>query len=154
MIDEEDDDTVAVQIDCENQNTVGNTIFVRDDRKKNEFFHVCEVEVFAWDEDQECGDPELALGSTLIKEGNNSANDMLEKTVACKEGLIMTDGVSDDINRTVITCTHGSWNSSHVKCECMTMLTVLVKYFTSQIFCSSQVSRPGCGGARECDSSV
>ena len=51
MIDEEDDDTVAVQIDCENQNTVGNTIFVRDDRKKNEFFHVCEVEVFALNTD-------------------------------------------------------------------------------------------------------
>lgn len=63
--------------------------------------------------DDKCGDPELPFGSEIL----NDSEDV--KTIICKDGLKMIDANNDDIGTTnVITCSHGSWNSSHIKCEC------------------------------------
>ena len=115
---ENDSEIVTIDVTCDNNDAVGHHIFVRDDRKKADYFKVCEVEVFAEDEeDYQCGEPELPLGSFVAEESKNRSD---KKIVYCKDGLIMIDGGSgDDINTNIITCSHGSWNSSHIKCECM-----------------------------------
>lgn len=38
---------ITLEVACENQDAVGHFIFIRDDRKKEDFFKVCEVEVFS-----------------------------------------------------------------------------------------------------------
>ena len=43
---------LAVEVHCDNEDTSGHYVFVRDDRKKNEFFTLCEVEVFS--DEQKC----------------------------------------------------------------------------------------------------
>ena len=113
-----DSEIVTIDVSCDNKDAVGHQIFVRDDRKKEDYFKVCEVEVFAEkQEESECGEPELSFGSFVAEESKNRDD---KKIVYCKDGLIMIDGGSgEDINTNIITCSHGSWNSSHIKCECM-----------------------------------
>ena len=38
---------ITLEVACENQDAVGHFIFIRDDRKKEDYFKVCEVEVFS-----------------------------------------------------------------------------------------------------------
>ena len=38
---------VTIEVPCENEDAAGHFIFIRDDRKKEDFFKVCEVEVFS-----------------------------------------------------------------------------------------------------------
>ena len=38
---------VIIEVHCDNDDASGHYVFVRDDRKKNEFFSLCEVEVFS-----------------------------------------------------------------------------------------------------------
>ena len=41
------EETLTVMVECENREAVGHFIFIRDDRKKEDYFTICEVEVFA-----------------------------------------------------------------------------------------------------------
>ena len=67
--------------------------------------------------DDKCGDPELPFGSEILSDERNDGED--EKTIICKDGLKMIDANNDDIGTTnVIACSHGTWNSSHIQCEC------------------------------------
>ena len=43
-----DDDADTIDVSCENQDAVGHYIFIRDDRKKEDYFKICEVEVFSF----------------------------------------------------------------------------------------------------------
>ena len=38
---------ITLEVACENQDAAGHFIFIRDDRKKEDVFKVCEVEVFS-----------------------------------------------------------------------------------------------------------
>ena len=49
---EKNKEDLTVEVDCDNDDTSGHYVFVRDDRKKNEFFTLCEVEVFS--DENEC----------------------------------------------------------------------------------------------------
>ena len=49
---EKNKEDLTVDVHCDNEDTSGHYVFVRDDRKKNEYFSLCEVEVFS--DDQEC----------------------------------------------------------------------------------------------------
>ena len=49
---EKNKEDLTVDVHCDNDDTSGHYVFVRDDRKKTEFFSLCEVEVFS--DDQEC----------------------------------------------------------------------------------------------------
>ena len=41
------EEAVTVMVECDNREAVGHFIFIRDDRKKEDYFTICEVEVFA-----------------------------------------------------------------------------------------------------------
>ena len=45
------EETLTVMVECENREAVGHFIFIRDDRKKEDYFTICEVEVFALNTD-------------------------------------------------------------------------------------------------------
>ena len=59
IVEQEKDESEHVMIDvaCENEEAVGHYIFVRDDRKKVDYFTLCEVEAFKYNE-----------GKTVIKQ--------------------------------------------------------------------------------------
>ena len=38
---------ITLEVECENRDAAGHFIFIRDDRKKEDVFKVCEVEVFS-----------------------------------------------------------------------------------------------------------
>ncbi len=40
-------DQITLEVVCENRDAAGHFIFIRDDRKKEDVFKVCEVEVFS-----------------------------------------------------------------------------------------------------------
>ena len=46
---EDDSDDLIVDIGCDGQDAVGHYIFIRDDRKKEDYFSICDVEVFQFD---------------------------------------------------------------------------------------------------------
>ena len=54
------------------------------------------------------------------------------RTVRCEEGLSMVGGGGDN-SSSVITCSHGRWNSSHIKCECKWQFYVQVDIKTVDI---------------------
>ena len=77
----------------------------------------------------DCGDPELPLGSVLeAGEGEKTG----ARTVRCEEGLNMVGGGGDN-SSSVITCSHGRWNSSHIKCECKLQFCVQVDIKTVDV---------------------
>ena len=45
----EDSDDLVVDVRCDGQDAVGHYIFIRDDRKKEDYFRICDVEVFQFD---------------------------------------------------------------------------------------------------------
>ena len=49
---EKNKEDITVDVHCDNDDTSGHYVFVRDDRKKNEFFTLCEVEIFS--DEEEC----------------------------------------------------------------------------------------------------
>ena len=46
---EDDSDDLVVDVHCDGQDAVGHYIFIRDDRKKEDYFSICDVEVFQFD---------------------------------------------------------------------------------------------------------
>ena len=46
---DDDSDDLVVDVSCDSQDARGHYIFIRDDRKKEDYFSICEVEVFAHD---------------------------------------------------------------------------------------------------------
>ena len=54
---EQQSEHVIIDVACENEEAVGHYIFVRDDRKKVDYFTLCEVEAFKYNE-----------GKTVIKQ--------------------------------------------------------------------------------------
>ena len=53
---EEDSDDLVVDVLCDGQDAVGHYIFIRDDRKKEDYFSICDVEVFQFDTRGQCSE--------------------------------------------------------------------------------------------------
>ena len=47
--DQTDSDDLVVDVSCDSEDARGHYIFIRDDRKKVDYFTICEVEVFEFD---------------------------------------------------------------------------------------------------------
>ena len=47
--DQSDSDDLVVDVSCDSEDARGHYIFIRDDRKKVDYFTICEVEVFEFD---------------------------------------------------------------------------------------------------------
>ena len=47
--DQTDSEELVVDVTCDSQDAKGHYIFIRDDRKKVDYFRICEVEVFEFD---------------------------------------------------------------------------------------------------------
>jgi len=112
---EKNKEDLTVEVHCDNDDTSGHYVFVRDDRKKNEFFTLCEVEVFSDEqESKDCGDPELPSGAITRTGAPEGGAGRL--TIACKEGysLLSSTGALSSVD---IMCHSGAWNSSHIQCE-------------------------------------
>ena len=97
----------------------GEFVYIRDDREKNEYFGLCEVQVFAMDgkrdvrvnvilfivpvDNSTCGRPEEPMGSIVnISEGTASYE--------CEPGYLLK-GDKD------ITCNHGEWFGQLPLCQ-------------------------------------
>jgi len=102
------------EVTCGPADSAGHFLFLRDDRKAEEEFKLCEVIVFGAgggelaEGKEECGDPELGMGAVL--EGPSRSH---ERKVVCSEGLELEGGGSS----ATIRCQDGRWNSSSVHCR-------------------------------------
>jgi len=89
----------------------GQFVYIRDDRKEQEYFGLCEVEVFEYRNETMCGDPEQPLYSTIQRLSDQSI------VYACLKGYKMEAG---DPRRD---CVNGVWTGpppprcSEVLCE-------------------------------------
>ena len=62
---EDDSDDLVVDVRCDGQDAVGHYIFIRDDRKKEDYFRICEVEVFQFDTRGQCWEIIGSLSSQI-----------------------------------------------------------------------------------------
>jgi len=112
---------LTVEVHCDNDDTSGHYVFVRDDRKKNEYFTLCEVEVFSIEQktDDDCGDPELPSGAMTRVSAGKAGGEASHLTIACKDGYSMRSG-NEVVDSVHVVCDSGFWNSSDIICEAIT----------------------------------
>ena len=88
------DETVAVFLCNGGDGHEGEFVYIRDDREEEEYFGLCEVEVFPLTEEKECGIPEKPVGSVVTVNGtlaSYSCNDGYvlggERSRKCRDGV-------------------------------------------------------------------
>ncbi|XP_063849030.1 LOW QUALITY PROTEIN: uncharacterized protein LOC135093582 [Scylla paramamosain] len=83
----------------------GQFVYIRDDRKDQETFGLCEVEVFAFRERIPCGEPEVPVEGEVEREGEGKAR------YSCRPGFRLE---GDE----VMTCSSkGKWQGQSPKCK-------------------------------------
>ncbi|XP_066972236.1 LOW QUALITY PROTEIN: uncharacterized protein [Macrobrachium rosenbergii] len=82
----------------------GQFVYIRDDRKEQEYFGLCEVEVFAFRERIPCGEPEVPVEGEAERQGENKA------LYSCRTGFRLE---GDQI----LTCSSkGKWEGQTPRC--------------------------------------
>ncbi|XP_069182423.1 uncharacterized protein [Procambarus clarkii] len=83
----------------------GQFVYIRDDREEQEYFGLCEVEVFAFRERIPCGEPEVPVEGEVIRQGEAKAE------YSCRSGFRLEGDQ-------VLTCSSkGKWQGQTPRCK-------------------------------------
>ncbi|KAG7162952.1 Sushi, von Willebrand factor type A, EGF and pentraxin domain-containing protein 1-like 2, partial [Homarus americanus] len=83
----------------------GQFVYIRDDREEQEYFGLCEVEVFAFRERIPCGEPEVPVEGEVVRQGETKAS------YTCRSGFRLEGDP-------VLTCSSkGKWEGQTPRCK-------------------------------------
>lgn len=97
------DEAVAVFLCNGGDGHEGEFVYIRDDREEEEYFGLCEVQVFPMIEENDCGEPEAPVGSLV------SVDDGLA-SYSCEAGYLLAGERSR-------VCKDGAWSGAVPACQ-------------------------------------
>ena len=96
------EETVAEFLCNDGEGHRGEFVYIRDDREEQEYFGLCEVQVFPLRDGLQCGEPEVPLGGQVKLEGETS-------TYSCSDGHRL-------VGQAERQCSEGRWSGGVPAC--------------------------------------